>query len=153
MGSEIVNEDFEITVTQQGAAKPGKTTLVKSDFIANVEVSLNDKVNAPSGKKLVKGPMISVTPGPTAPLQWGCKGPMGASGSGTTTLIALIAAIVNAGATKVTSTMIPCFLKGDSGNCSCAGTDLPNAGPPPVPFTGSCKFEITNAGQTKAKAV
>jgi hypothetical protein len=147
--SDLANESFEISVTQSGAAFPGKQTLKYNDFSDSAEINKNPDVECPDGKKLLKGPVISALPGPTDPGKWGCKGPLSYTGAATLTFISLINMTISAGANNVVSNEIPCFKKGDKGQCSCSGVDLvPGSPPVPTPFTGSCSFEITNSGQT-----
>jgi len=143
MGDPIVNKEFEISVTQQGAAVPGKDTLEIGDFLLAQE---NSDVEAPSGKPLLIGPVLTANVADA--LSWGCEGP----GSPNTALPPVFAMMVmNANATDITSTKISCFKKGCTAQCSCAGTDTaPNGAP--VPFVGSCKFEITEAGQEDVEA-
>ncbi len=142
--SDIANEDFEATVTQQAGAIPGNSKISKADFT----VALSSSKVRVAGVNAMKGPVITgVVPAFSAP--FGCLGPMVAPGTAVPPLSGA-GITLSANATKVRAEAQGLFLKGCVGQCACVGTDIgPPPGNVPTPYVGSCKFEITDAGQTK----
>jgi len=141
---EIANEDFEFSVTQQGAAFPGISTGGESDVTVT---------KSPKNKAVDKQVLTDKVEQSNAFNDWGCMGPLEKAGTGTliSTIITGIFVII-AGSTKCKAEGKFCMLKGDFALCQCSGIEQPSGGPPPpppVPFVGACKIEITDAGQTK----
>lgn len=157
MAKELVNEDLTISVTQMGAAFPGKSSLDYSYINSHGIISKNSFVDCPTGKKLVNGVTISLLPTyPAGPAGVGagagCQGVLSHSGAGVGTPISLFLITMNIfpGAAHTTSDGVACYIKGDNGMCSCAGVEMNTATGIPVPIVGSCKMEITYAGQNDA---
>lgn len=139
----IANEDFQFSVTQTGAAFPGISGGDKS------------KVDAVTSDKLVladKKAILEEVKKSDVSSAWGCLGPLGKTGAGTSTFITKGSFSIPAGSMKCKADGKSVVLKGDFAICSCIGQDTPSAPPnTPVPFTGSCRIEISDAGQNKVK--
>jgi len=152
MGSPIANVNFEISITQLGVMVPGGVigvppTVTESDLTVN-ESSAAD---APDGDNVVVNQMTELPAGMIATL--GCKSPGYAGGTGADAPITLGAVTIPAGSTTVKCNGDAVHIEGDSGNCSCSVTYTPPSPGTPVVVNGSCRFEITNAGQDKAEAI
>lgn len=140
----VATEEFSISVTQNCAAFPG----IVSGGKAHADVIYSDKVLI-DGKKSV----VEKVEKANVSSAWGCLGPLGKSGAGTSSFIV-------AGSFTITPQRIKCSALGkrfitedDFTICTCSGQDIPSAPPnTPVPFTGTCKITVTDAGQTKVKA-
>ena len=139
----VATEEYTISVTQNGAAFPG----IASGGKSNADATYSDKVLI-CGKKAVVEKLEKAN----VSSAWGCLGPLGKSGAGTSSFII-------AGSFTITPQSMKCSAEGkrfvtdgDFAICNCSGQDIPSAAPnTPVPFTGACKITVSNAGQNKVK--
>jgi len=152
MSAEIANIDFEISVTQQGAMLPFGTMVLPLPKVTKDDLITNESTtcDAPSGKNIVTKEMKEKSAGMISSLS--CKSPGYAGGTGSDAPITLGLLTISAGSLKVKCDSEPAHIKGDFGICSCSVTYTPPLPGTPVTVLGSCRFEITNAGQTKVKA-
>lgn len=152
MGENIANVDFEITITQNGAMVPGGIVgappTVTEDDLTVVE---SPSIDAADGKNVIMDQLTELPAGMILTLD--CKSPGYAGGTGADVPILPGSIIIPAGSTKAKCNGTPLHIEGDSGTCSCSVTYTPPSPGTPVVVTGTCLFQITNAGQTKAKAV
>lgn len=139
----VATEDFCISVTQNGAAFPGIASGGKSD----ADATCSDKVLI-SGKKTI----VENIEKSNVSFGWGCLGPLGKSGAGTSSFIVAGAFTISPQSTKCSTAGKRFICEGDFAVCTCAGQDTPSAPPnTPIPFTGACRIEISDAGQSKVR--
>jgi len=122
--AELANTDFSVTITPQDGATAGTPSYVTIEAAS---------VSAPDGKKVLVEKIV-----------WTVVGCSNGSYTGGTT----DPQSMDATAEKMTCNTLAPMRKGDNGMCSGVLAMVPSG-----TKTCSCKFEITDAGQSKVKGV
>ena len=139
----VATEDFSISVTQNGSAFPG----IASGGKSNADASYSEKVLICGKKSIVekieKSNVFSA---------WGCLGPLGKSGTGTSSFIVAGSFTITPQCSKCSADDKRFICEDDFAVCNCSGQDIPSVAPnTPVPFSGSCRITVTDAGQNKVR--